>query len=178
MNNAAVIAAMLVVGAAAAYSAPAKATSIGASVGYGTAGGDPNAFGLGFLGRVGFTLPLNIYAGANFVYHLGSSNEIAAAKDSQNVWYAGGEAGYDFHEDDFAIRSYVGLGGLVVRSQVCLVDICKSLPYETSVYVAPGIYGQYDLGPIYVGADVRYVIVTARTGLSSFGFFGSLGVNL
>jgi hypothetical protein len=178
MKNAVVIASLLIVGAGAAYSTRAEATSIGASIGYGTAGGDPNAFGLGFLGRVGFTLPLNIYAGANFVYHLGSSNENAVTKDSQNAWYAGGEVGYDFLEDDFALRPYVGLGGLVLSSQVCPAGICKNLPYTTSVYVAPGVYGQYDLGPIYVGAEVRYVIVTAKTGLNSFGFFGSLGVNL
>lgn len=167
-----------ILGGGTAYPSRADATSVGASVGYGTAGGNPNAYGLGFLGRLGFSLPLNLYAGANFVYHLGTSNEIPAAKASQNVWYGGAEVGYDFHAAGLAIRPFVGLGGLVLQSEECLLGICAQLPTLTSIYVAPGLYARYDFGPVYVGGEVRYVIVTDMTHLDSFGFFASFGVNL
>jgi len=173
-----VIVCALAVALSTAYASEAHATSIGGSVGYGTAGGDPNAFGLGFLGRVGFGLPLNLYVGGNFVYYLGTTNELAGVKFSQNTWYAGGEVGYDIDQGDFVIRPVVGIGGLVLRSKTCVADLCSTHPSATSFYVAPGVYGQYDIGPAYVGANIRYVIPTAMTRLNSFGFFGSVGVNL
>ncbi len=169
---------VLILGVGAAYSPRADATSIGASIGYGTAGGDPNAYGLGFLGRLGFSLPLNIYAGANFVYHLGTSNEGALGENSQNVWYVGGEVGYDFNVEKFTFRPFAGIGGLALRERVCVGNDCGNVPTATSLYVAPGVYGRYDLGPVYVGAEVRYVIVTEKSDLNSFGFFGNIGLDL
>jgi hypothetical protein len=180
MKRAPAIACILTWAVCGALAGRADATSIGAAIGYGTPGGDPNAFGLGFQGRLGFSLPFNIYAGGSFVYHLGTSNEIAGVKTSNNAWYAGGEIGYDIPISDssFMIRPLVGLGGLVLRTEICSGGDCIKLGSRTSVYVAPTVYGQYDFGPVYVGADVRYVIATAMTSLNSFGFFGTVGVDL
>lgn len=168
--------ALLAAGGVTVSTSSADAASIGASVGYGTAGGNPNAYGLGFVGRVGYTFPLEIYLGGTFVYHLGSSTENAFVNSSQNVWYAGGELGYVIGTKHFEFRPYVGFGGIVLQTERCALEICTS-PTESSWYFGPGVYGQYDIGPIYVGADIRYIAAANNQIQNSFGFFGSLGVN-
>jgi len=157
--------------------ADAEAASIGASVGYGTAGGSPNAYGLGVLGRVGFTFPFDVYLGANFVYHFGSSTDgVLTPKVKKKVWYAGGEFGYVLGTKHWQVRPYLGFGGIVLNTHWCDGDVCHD-PSNTAFYFAPGVYGQYNFGPMYLGADIRYMAAPNAEIPNSFGFFGSVGVN-
>lgn len=160
------------------YSAPADATSLGISVGYGAPGGEPNAYGLGLLARLGFSLPLGIYLGGTYVYHFGSTQKAGSTDVSQNVWYAGGEAGFNLTGDSWLLRPYAGIGALSLQGQSCGPLGCAGIGSEGSLYVGPGMYGQYDFGPVYLGADLRYVITTSLSDHNSLGLFGSFGINL
>ncbi len=168
---------MLAAAATAFSSSEAEATSVGASVGYGLAGGSPNAYGLGFVGRIGYTLPIDVYLGGTFVYHLGTSADgVPDSKVTRNIWYAGAEIGYFIGTKDYGVRPYLGLGGIVLQNKTCDDNICTD-PGNNGFYFGPGIYGQYNLGPVYFGADVRYIATANGAIPNSFGFFGSFGVN-
>ena len=177
MKKSALVVALLAAGAAACPSSTAEAASVGASVGYGVAGGTPNAYGLGFLGRIGFTLPMDFYLGGTFVYHLGTSADgLLDSKVSRKLWYAGAEFGYVIGPKDYNVRPYLGVGGIVLSNKTCTDGICTE-PSNNGLYFGPGVYGQYNFGPMYVGADVRYIAAANGDIPNSFGFFGSLGVN-
>ena len=61
---------------------------------------------MGLGARGGFTLPFNFYVGGTFLYHVGTS----ANGTSSNVWYLGGEGGYDIATGPITVRPYVGVG--------------------------------------------------------------------
>jgi hypothetical protein len=173
------VTALLAAAAASAYPCSnAEAASIGASVGYGTASGTPNAYDLGVLGRIGFTLPLDFYLGGTFVYHFGAEDNALTGTSSikRKVWYTGGEFGYVIEIKKLSVRPYVGAGVIVLNINECDDGLCTSRS-PNSFYLAPGVYSQYDFGPIYLGADIRYVAAANSDIPNSFGFFGSFGVN-
>src|SRR5215471_14448526 len=67
--------------------------TVGALLGWGFR--DAVGFGLGVRG--GYTLPMNVYVGGTFMYHLGKTETIAGTGDfSVNTYYLGAEGGYDF----------------------------------------------------------------------------------
>lgn len=68
--------------------------------------GFKDAFGTGFGGRLGYTLPNRIYIGGSALYHVGTKTDLVEA----NVWYGGGEVGYDLAAGPFVIRPYAGVG--------------------------------------------------------------------
>jgi hypothetical protein len=79
-----------------------RADSAAALLGYGFKDG----VGLGLGARGGYTLPMNVYLGGTFVYHLGKS--VGGA--SVNIFYLGVEGGYDITAGPFVIRPFLGLG--------------------------------------------------------------------
>src|SRR5258706_11784715 len=79
--------------------------SVGALLGYGFKDG----VGLGLGVRGGYTLPMNLYLGATFVYHLGKSQSTPVGDVSVNIFYLGVEGGYDISAGPVVVRPYLGL---------------------------------------------------------------------
>src|SRR3954468_20558779 len=79
-------------GAAHAEESPtAGHASVAGLLGYGFKDG----VGLGLGVRGGYTLPMNVYIGGTFVYHLGKSQSTPIGDVKTNIYYFGVEGGYD-----------------------------------------------------------------------------------
>lgn len=112
---------------------------------------------LGIGARLGYNLE-RIYLGGTFVYHFGESRDASVLGSSYdvsvNVYYFGGELGYDFAAGPVLIRPYAGFGSGTARA--CVEDTCDS---ESRAYIAPGGALLYPVHQtIFVGADARFVI--------------------
>jgi hypothetical protein len=128
--------------------------------------GFKDGYNIGLGVRGGYTLPMNLYLGATFIYHLGKSEDVPGGSMKANVYYFGVEAGYAIAAGPVAVRPYLGLGQLTAKSSVpdytdpitgVVVSGGGSNGYFT---IWPGVTALFPIGPAFVGADLRYNIVT------------------
>jgi hypothetical protein len=117
-------------------------------------------YGMGLGARVGFTLPFNFYVGGTFLYHIGTH----ANATSTNVWYLGGEGGYNIEVAPIAVRPYVGAGYANWRSEwpanSCGLSRCNAgIRNAGSAALWPGLAVLASAGPYFVGVDFRYVVL-------------------
>jgi hypothetical protein len=166
---------LLAVSPARAEQAPtAGKVSIGALVGYGFKDG----VNLGLGVRGGYTLPMNLYLGGTFVYHLGKSQNVGYGDSTMNVYYFGVEGGYDIAAGPVVIRPYLGLGAVTAKvtmpSGTFLgVPVPGGSVSDTKLGVWPGATLLYPLGSAFIGADARYLI---RSEFNAFSIFATGGV--
>lgn len=137
--------------------------SVGLLLGYGInnmapSGSDTfNAYGLGFGVRAGYTLPMKVYLGGTFIYHLGYSKTVSAGPFSVDVSGRvnplGVEGGYDFAiNDQISIRPFLGLG---------LAFFSSGGASDSKLALWPGVLATYNVtDQFYVGLDARYMVVT------------------
>jgi len=147
--------------------------SAAALLGYGFKDG----VGLGLGVRGGYTLPMNLYLGGTFVYHLGKSESTAFGDVSTNIYYFGVEGGYDLAAGPVVIRPYLGLGPATGRATIPGISFGGvSTPAvtasDTKFGVWPGATVLYPLGSAFVGADARFLIVDNFNALSLFATGG------
>jgi hypothetical protein len=147
----------------AAESPTAGHASIGGLLGYGFEDG----INLGLGVRGGYTLPMNVYVGGTFVYHLGKSEETPFGDVSVNVYYVGVEGGYDIAVDPVVIRPYLGLGPAIAVGSIG--DESES---ETKFGAWPGATLIYPIGSAFVGGDARFLIVDDFNAFSVFATGG------
>jgi hypothetical protein len=159
--------------AAAPVSAQEKAStadhgSVGALIGYGFKDG----VGVGLGLRGGYTLPMNLYLGGTFVYHLGKS--IGGA--TINVFYLGVEGGYDIAAGPVVIRPFLGLGPAFAHASIPSISIggVSAGGSETSTKFGfwPGAEVLYPIQNFFIGADLRVLIVSDFTAFSMFATGG------
>ena len=144
-------------------------TSAALQVGYGTH--DVN-LGLGVRG--GYTLPMNVYVGANFMYYVGGTSQVyyyfapsqglSVHVDTTTVkaslWTLVVEGGYDFNlTPAFMLRPVLGLGMASAKTEVCLGSTCNS-DSKSKFAVTPGVTASLNFGKPFVGADFRYLIIS------------------
>jgi hypothetical protein len=151
--------------------------SAGANMGFGL--GD--AYGLGFGGRAGYTLPGRVYVGGIVGYHIGNTAESQGVEIKNRTWYFGPEAGYDLGVGKVLVRPVLGLG-LGFRHQAVSGADGAAVAANTSatetdarVYVAPGASVIYPIGNFFVGGDSRTMIMK---GNNTMTFMGTLGAHL
>jgi hypothetical protein len=163
---------------------------IGAKLGYAT---DPssdnttvNPMGLGLGARAGIVFLGGVYAGANFMYYTGGSDQ---GYSVHTIMY-GLEAGYGLKLAILTIRPQVGFGEWSVSGSAS--SLTAATPQSLShIYVQPGVTALISLGMLYLGADVGLLLipglengVDATTGQqqtklgTSFTFGGQIGVKL
>ena len=148
--------------------------SVGALLGYGFK--DGTNLGLGVRG--GYTLPMNVYLGGTFVYHLGKSQDTGFGDAKVNVFYYGFEGGYDIAAGPVVVRPYLGLGAATAKATIpggsfggqTFPETSSS---ETRFGLWPGASVLYPLGSAFVGADARYLIVE---DFNAFSLFATGGV--
>jgi len=147
--------------------------SVGGLVGYGFK--DGTNFGLGVRG--GYTLPMNVYLGGTFVYHLGKSQSTAVGDVSSNIYYFGFEGGYDIAAGPVVVRPYLGLGAATAVASIPAFDfggvtMPASSATDTRFGLWPGASVLYPLGSAFIGADARYLIVEDYNAFSVFATGG------
>jgi len=168
---------VMLLGAAPAHAEAAPTAghgSVGALLGYGFK--DGTNLGLGVRG--GYTLPMNVYLGGTFVYHLGKSESTPFGDVKSNVFYYGFEGGYDIAAGPVVVRPYLGLGAATAKTSSPAFDLGagQSFPAtsasETRFGLWPGASVLYPLGSAFVGADARYLIVEDYNAFSLFATGG------
>jgi hypothetical protein len=138
----------------------------------------PYGYNFGLGARAGFTLPFNIYAGGTFVYHVGQHR----GETSSNVWYTGGEFGYDIEAGLVTIRPYVGLGYAHFRqeasSNYCgYAPTCGGFVHNMGRFALwPGVAVNAEFeNQFFVGVDLRYVKVFELLDADAPGIFLAVG---
>src|SRR4051812_35736486 len=134
--------------------------SAGALLGYGFKDG----VGVGLGVRGGYTLPMNLYLGGTFVYHLGKSESSAFGDISTHLYYFGVEGGYDLSVAPVVIRPYLGLGAATASATVPGgnfggVSVPSYSASDTKIAFWPGATVLYPIGSAFVGGDARFLVV-------------------
>lgn len=142
--------------------------SVAGLLGYGFK--DGVNFGLGVRG--GYTLPMNVYVGGTFVYHLGKSEDGGGAEASVNVYYFGVEGGYDLNVEPVVIRPYLGLGAATANVDINIPGLVDDSASETRFAAWPGATVLYPIGSAFVGGDARFLIVDDFNAFSLFATGG------
>jgi hypothetical protein len=135
-------------------------------LGYGFDGAEH--LGLGVRG--GYTLPMHVYLGVTFVYHLGSST----AGVSTSLPYPGLEGGYELEAGPLVVRPYVGFGPVLARVSLPTTQVDGVAEGGgTTVTTLFGVWaGGLAVVPFadrfFAGGDLRLVVVS---GYTTAGFF-------
>jgi outer membrane protein with beta-barrel domain len=169
-------AAVLLLGAAPAHAEAASTAgkgSIAGLLGYGFK--DGTNLGLGVRG--GYTLPMNLYLGGTFVYHLGKSESTGFGDVKANIYYFGVEGGYDIAAGPVVVRPYLGLGGATLKAtspgfNLGGISVPSASNSETRFALWPGATVLYPLGSAFIGADARFLIVEDSNAFSLFATGG------
>lgn len=167
--------------------APTTATTVGKPIsaalllGFGTdLGEDANPWGFGFGVRGGYNLD-NIFLGARFMYHLGSSYGGGLAELDFNLWEFSLEGGYDvLVADRLTVRPSFGLGivSLIVSSDNDSLGIGGSASSsDIKLMLAPGVSLLYDITPdIFAGGELRLPIVVGGGSMVGLTIYATVGM--
>jgi hypothetical protein len=132
-------------------------------------GDSVNVYGLGIGVRGGYSLaiggPGTLYVGGTFIYHLGYSKDVGTSSLTSRVSPLGVEGGYDFTvAPGITVRPFLGLGLAFYSSTVSFGGLTQDNG-GSKFALWPGVEGMYDITEqIFVGADLRYTIVTGANG--------------
>ena len=136
--------------------------------------------GVGIGLRGGYTLPMKVYVGAAFVYHLGGTKDAEQVKYSGSTLYLGPEVGYDLELGPLVIRPYVGLGYGTVKAKAEAGGRTLVERSEGGFALWPGLMARYPVDAFFVGADARYALVTGTDKITNgggAGVFATAGMN-
>ncbi len=158
-----------------------RASAMGASAGILVGNGFKDGYNLGLGARAGVTLPLGLYVGGTFVYHLGKSQNIGGADLKANVYYFGAEGGYEISAGPLTVRPYLGLGYASPRITQANCQLQACVAGETSgdskFAMWPGATALFPVGNLFVGADLRYVVLFDTTDGNAFAAFLTGGMS-
>lgn len=138
-----------------------------------------NGFNAGFGVRGGYDLDQGFYAGGSFLYHLGNSSSYTSYtgttySSTARLWVLGAEGGYNYQaKPEILVRPYMGLG--VCTSSVSSSPSAAYAPNGSNsrLGIWPGVSAAYTLqGNYFVGADVRYFIVSDNGALAAYANIG------
>ncbi len=157
------------------------ASAMGPSAGLLVGNGFKDGYNVGIGARGGLTLPMNLYVGGTILYHLGKTESTPLGDITANVWYLGGEGGYDLGVGPLTIRPYLGLGYANLRvsaPDTCVLGTCVGgSNSQGKLAFWPGVTGLVGLGSIFVGADLRYVLVVDVEDGNAFSAFATAGMS-
>ena len=125
-------------------------------VGYGF-GSSPNYYGLALGARGGYTLPMHLYVGGTFVYHLGSTDTQFGLAIKHNLLYPGIEVGYDLGLGPLLVRPYAGIG-----VEIAFATTGNQSASANNVAFWPGVTVAYPIQRFFVGGDARFVVSNVK----------------
>lgn len=132
--------------------------------------GFKDGIGLGLGARGGYTLPMNLYLGGTFIYHLGKSD----GGVSEHFYYFGVEGGYDLAAGPVIVRPYLGLGDATETGTLDFTALGggKTTVSSSNFAAWPGATVLYPLGNVLLGGDARFLIVSNDNVFSLFATAG------
>jgi|CZKU01.1.fsa_nt_gi hypothetical protein len=142
----------------------------------------PLGFGVGARGGVDI---LGFYGGVNFMYYLGSSQDITVAGQSGSVSFHtvmyGLELGYGVTLLDLlTIRPQIGIGNATFSESGNASGVLNgsaSGPNKSYLYLEPGVTGLIGLGLWYVGADANVLFFPGLDqSKASLSIHGQIGI--
>ncbi len=134
------------------------------SAGLGT--GFSGTYGIGYEGRLGYTLPVGVYVGGQVQAFYGQST----ANEKAHAAFFGGELGYKlFPLMPLELRPYVFAGPAFITQ---VNDNPTSVRSKTSFALQPGALAVYHFGPAFVGADFRLLATPTPFGATLMGSAG------
>ncbi len=138
-----------------------------ASAGIGT--GFSGTYGLGYEGRIGYTLPIGAYFGAQVQAFYGQG----AADEKAHGTFFGVEGGYKLYPiREVEVRPYLFLGPAFITQVDTNPTVVTS---KTGFAVQPGALATYHLGPVFLGGDFRFLATPGPFGVA---LMGTVGVGL
>jgi len=164
------------VAVAAAALASTHTASAGPSAALLVGDGFKDGYNVGIGARGGFTLPMSLYLGGTFVFHVGKSEPTQFGDAKANVFYLGPEVGYDIAAGPLTIRPYLGVGFANVMATTpgyCTGSVCGPAVSSSQgqAVLWPGATLLYPVGNLFVGADLRYVVVLDTEDFNALTFF-------
>jgi hypothetical protein len=161
------------------YSTGAFATGASAALLLGD--GFRDYFNVGIGARAGYTLPMGVYVGGTFVYHLGKNEPMLGGDSKVNVYYFGAEGGYEMGAGPLTLRPYAGIGYAIAAfsrpgysiGSVPLPPVSGS---EGKGALWPGVTAIFPIGNLFVGGDARYVVVLDAEDVNAFCIFATGGM--
>jgi hypothetical protein len=142
---------------------------------------DGYKLGLGLRG--GYTLPNRLYLGGTLLLHEGRTGvRIEQSETPQtDLYYGGAEGGWDAVAGPLVIRPYLGVGYALVRASSnpgCVTaGTCVALwSNDSALGLWPGAVAIVRSGGIFVGADVRYVVLVGSPYPNAVSAFGTAGL--
>ncbi len=142
--------------------------------------GFDDAFRLGFGVRAGkdglIESQKDLYIGGVFAYHLGKTVETQFSKTTVNLWYLGGDIGYNvkLEGQSFNLRtsSYIGIANISSKFESTGGGEPASAS-SSEFMIAPGATAFFPFGDgLTFGADARFFIVS---GANSFVLNATIG---
>jgi hypothetical protein len=133
--------------------------------------GFKDGYNIGIGARAGLTLPMSIYLGGTFVYHLGKSESTPFGDVNARILYLGGEGGYDASAGPLTVRPYLGFGYASLTGSVAGISSSQG---KGAIW--PGAVALLPLGSLFVGADARYVVIFDADDSNAFSLFATLGM--
>jgi hypothetical protein len=135
-----------------------------ASAGIGS--GFSGTYGLGYEGRLGYTLPVGAYFGAQVQAFYGQG----AVDQKAHGTFFGVEGGYKLYPlPPVEIRPYLFLGPAFITEVSTNPTTVSS---KTGFAVQPGALATYHLGPAFVGGDFRFLATPGPFGVALMGTVG------
>jgi len=120
--------------------------------------GFTSTYGLGYGGRLGYTLGPGVYVGGAISYYQGKAVTTPNGSAANSATWVGGELGYKLYpgNEHWEVRPYVFAGPAIVRS--ARGDVFPIQETTTRFGVQPGLLGAYHFGNAYISAEGRYHI--------------------
>ncbi|HEX7663118.1 MAG TPA: hypothetical protein VF407_01340 [Polyangiaceae bacterium] len=155
----------------------------------------PTPLGFGLGARAGIEFYKGLYLGADGMYYFGADADTplgttGSGHTNSHSIMLGGDLGYSFHISLLTIRPQIGLGAASITSFEPFAGnpqgnatVDNFSVTHAHFYFRPGLVGFVSLGPLYVGADVNALLITAtdefsNSPLAAFTFNGELGIRL
>lgn len=138
-----------------------------ASAGIGT--GFSGTYGLGYEGRLGYTMPFGMYLGGQVQAFYGQG----AVDQKAHATFFGIEGGYKWYPlDPVEFRPYLFLGPAFITEVSTNPTVVTS---KTGFAVQPGAMLTYHLGQFFAGGDFRFLATPGPFGVT---LMGTIGVGL
>lgn len=118
--------------------------------------GFTRTYGLGFGGRLGYTLRPGVYVGGAISYYQGRSVETPNGSASNSATWVGAEVGYKLFPGNahWELRPYMFAGPAIVKTATG--GIFPVQETTTRFGLQPGLLGAYHFGSAFISAEGRY----------------------
>jgi hypothetical protein len=164
---------------------------VGGLAGYGFTTEDsslePYALGLGANGGITLSEDFALYLGARLLWFSGETSQLelmrngasASVELSRSYLTYGVDVGYDFAAGPLVLRPELGIGGATLYVNDATPDgLTMTETSDGSLYLAPALELLFAPSLLYLGAEIRYMAMTASGQVSGVVILGHIGLTI